>query len=137
MKKLIFCVFVCSCLLNACSSTGKSPENAEPKVTYKKISAAGIRQMISEITDYSVLDVRSEKEYRKRHITGAVWIPLKEVEARVEKELPDKNQVIFVHCRYGGRSTIAAKKMVNMGYKNVYDIRRINKWPREQIQEFK
>ena len=134
--KNLFCALGCISILAACSSVETASDNTGPKAEYHKLSAAGLVKMLSEISDYTVLDVRTEREYRKRHIKDAVWIPFTQVQDRAEKELPDKNKVIFVHCRYGGRSTVAAKKLVKMGYMNVYDFKCINSWPKkEDMQE--
>jgi rhodanese-related sulfurtransferase/DNA-binding transcriptional ArsR family regulator len=47
--------------------------------------------------DVVVLDVRPEPEFRAGHIAGAVSIPLKELEARLN-ELPD-GQTVVAYCR--------------------------------------
>ena len=101
------------------------------QVKFHRISTAKAYKMISELQDYVILDVRTESEYRKKHIPEAVWIPFREINDRAEKEIPDKNVPIFVHCRNGGRSTNAARNLVKLGYKNVYDFRSIRRWPGE------
>jgi len=40
---------------------------------------------------------------------------------RAPNVLTDKDQTILVYCRTGGRSAEAAKKLVDMGYTNIYD----------------
>jgi phage shock protein E len=58
-----------------------------------------------------VLDVRSEEEYSKGHIAGAVNVPInaKDFDDRV-KQL-DKDKTYLVHCQAGVRSERACKKM--------------------------
>src|SRR4051812_34122806 len=58
-----------------------------------------------------VLDVRSEEEYAKGHIAGAVNVPInaKDFDERV-KQL-DKDKTYLVHCQSGVRSERACKKM--------------------------
>ena len=56
-----------------------------------------------------ILDVREEVEYAFGHIEGAKSIPMGELDRRI-KEL-DKDQEIYVICRTGKRSDIAAQKL--------------------------
>lgn len=67
-----------------------------------------------------ILDVREEAEYDFGHIAGAKSIPMGELEARLS-EL-DKNQEIYVICRTGKRSDLAAQKLANSGFENVYNV---------------
>ena len=54
-----------------------------------------------------ILDVREAAEYAFGHIPGAKSIPMGELESRLE-EL-NKEQEIYVICRTGKRSDLAAK----------------------------
>jgi rhodanese-related sulfurtransferase/rubrerythrin len=54
---------------------------------------------------YLLIDVRQPVEYMDAHIPGAVLMPLKEFEERVE-ELPGKDLIFY--CRNGARSKAAA-----------------------------
>jgi phage shock protein E len=61
--------------------------------------------------DTVVLDVRSEEEYAKGHVAGAVNLPInaKDFDDRI-KQL-DKDKTYLVHCQAGVRSERACKKM--------------------------
>ena len=130
MSKLFFFSFIGISLLAGCKSTDTQGAGA-----YHSITAMEAYKMISELDDYVILDVRSEKERQKKRIPGSISIPFREVKDRAENELPDKNAMIFVHCRSGGRSTIAARELVKLGYKNVYDFKKITKWPGETVSD--
>ncbi|HZP54580.1 MBL fold metallo-hydrolase, partial [Actinocrinis sp.] len=52
-----------------------------------------------------VLDVRRDLEWREGHLDGAVHIPLHELPARLD-EIPEGE--VWVHCRSGYRSSVAA-----------------------------
>ena len=67
-----------------------------------------------------ILDVREEAEYDFGHIAGAKSIPMGELEERLS-EL-DKNQEIYVICRTGKRSDLAAQKLANNGFEHVYNV---------------
>ena len=69
-----------------------------------------------------LIDVRSNQEYREGRLQGAINIPDFEIETRIEREIPKKNQLIVLYCQYGGRSRNAMLIMKNMGYTNVYNL---------------
>ena len=128
MLKIFVLSLLSISIFSGCVSTEMKESGA-----YHSITAPEAYQMISELEDYIILDVRSESEHQKKRIPGAISIPLGQVKDRAEQELPDKNAMIFVHCRSGGRSTMAAKELIKLGYKNVYDFKKITKWPGETI----
>ena len=103
------------------------------KAKYHKISAAKAHKMMSESKDFILLDVRTDEEYREQRIEGAVLLPDFEITDRAEKELPDKNKLMFVYCRSGRRSESASKVLVSLGYTQVFDIGGILNWPYETI----
>jgi rhodanese-related sulfurtransferase len=90
--------------------------------SHRRISAKEARAMMNGLTDYILLDVRTAEEFRQARIAGAILIPGNEIRNRAATELPDKNAVIIVYCRSGGRSVNASHELIHMGYKNVYDI---------------
>ena len=130
MPKLCIVSFICISLFTGCVSAEMRNGGA-----YHSITAQEAYQMMSELDDYIILDVRTESEYRAKRIPGAISIPLGQVKERAEIELPNKDAIIFVHCRSGGRSTAAAKELIKLGYKNVYDFKKITKWPGETISD--
>ncbi|MGE7023553.1 sulfurtransferase TusA family protein [Solibacillus cecembensis] len=67
-----------------------------------------------------VLDVREAAEYAFGHVPGAISMPMGELEARM-KEL-DIDQEIYVICRTGTRSDMAAQTLSNAGYTKVYNV---------------
>jgi rhodanese-related sulfurtransferase len=69
---------------------------------------------------FQVLDVREEEEVKKRRIPGSTWIPLRELEKRIN-EL-DRNKELAVHCQSGLRSYKACLKLQCGGFKNVKNV---------------
>ncbi|MEK4425559.1 sulfurtransferase TusA family protein [Solibacillus sp. FSL K6-1523] len=67
-----------------------------------------------------VLDVREAAEYAFGHVPGAISMPIGELEARM-KEL-DMDHEIYVICRTGTRSDMAAQTLSNAGYTKVYNV---------------
>ncbi len=69
-----------------------------------------------------VLDVRTYKEWKEGHITGAVNIPLAELKPRIH-DLPFKpNKVIAVICFSTTRSKPAVRLLMNHGYENAVQL---------------
>lgn len=69
-----------------------------------------------------LLDVRSNQEYRERHLQGAINIPDFEILNRIQNEIPKRNQLIVLYCQYGGRSRNAMEIMKKIGYTNLYNL---------------
>ncbi len=70
-----------------------------------------------------VIDVRTEKEYKRGTIPGAMHIPRGLLEFKVYKVITDPNQKIIIFCKSGGRGALATLRLKEMGYKNVYNIK--------------
>ena len=69
---------------------------------------------------YTVIDVRSRADYDKGHIPGALHIPHEELKDRAS-EL-DKNKKYITHCNKGTTGNAAQNLLINLGFKEVYNI---------------
>lgn len=67
-----------------------------------------------------VVDVRESAEYAFEHIPNATSIPLGDLDDRA-KEL-DENKNVYVVCRTGNRSDMAAQKLTEQGFTKVYNV---------------
>ena len=74
-----------------------------------------------------LIDVRSIVEYQEDHIMGAKSYPVTTILNDIEKDY-DKDTYIIVYCRSGNRSKTAAQGLIELGYKNIYDLGSINNW---------
>jgi len=69
---------------------------------------------------FTVIDVRSTKDFQKGHIEGAINIPLGDL---IEKSgLFAKDQSIVVHCNKGVTGNAAQNVLINLGFSNVYNL---------------
>ena len=66
-----------------------------------------------------LIDVRTEKEFHKSHIPGAINVPLDIIHTRIEKIVNDTNENITLYCRSGRRSELARIILTKLGYSNV------------------
>ncbi|KGX89302.1 hypothetical protein N781_09400 [Pontibacillus halophilus JSM 076056 = DSM 19796] len=77
-----------------------------------------------------VLDVRESAEYAFGHIPKAISIPLGELDTRMD-ELNQEDS-IYVICRTGSRSDLAAQKLSQNGFKDVVNVLPgMSEWPGE------
>ena len=129
MKKILIGLLVVVLLLGGCA-----PELEEGEAEYKKITAEEAKE-IMDTEEVIILDVRTPEEYKEEHIEGALLIPDYEHENLAESELPDKDKKILVYCRSGNRSKSAAKTLIDMEYKNVYDFGGIRSWKYDTVKE--
>ncbi len=67
-----------------------------------------------------ILDVREAAEFAFGHIPGAKSIPMGELAARMD-EL-DKARTIYVICRTGTRSDLAAQQLAEAGFTTIYNV---------------
>jgi phage shock protein E len=102
---------------------------AEKKAIYQTISTETAKKRLDTDKGIVLLDVRTVAEYTEKRIPGSVLIPVDVIETQAIEKLKDKNATIFVYCRRGSRSSIAAKALANMNYTNVFDLGGINNWP--------
>lgn len=98
------------------STNEETCEKKHPNV----ISNEELLSKLSEDGQYTILDVREEVEYAFSHIPNAISIPLGDLEKRME-EL-NKDHEIYVVCRSGNRSDLAAQKLAEKGYDTVYNV---------------
>lgn len=68
------------------------------------------------------LDVREKYEFDAGHIKGAKLVPSIRFEEEFEKLKVKKKDKIALYCRSGNRSDFIAKKLSEMGYKNIYNL---------------
>lgn len=98
------------------SSNDEDIEKKHPNVTNNE----ELEKKLKEDENLVVLDVREAAEYAFNHIPNSLSIPLGELEGRLN-EL-NKNNEIFVVCRTGSRSDLAAQKLTENGFTNVVNV---------------
>lgn len=112
-------------LLTGCSQN--TVTNTE-KASVITITSEEAKNMMDQEDSLIIVDVRTQEEYDAGYIEGAVLIPDFDIETKAESLLPDKDATILVYCRSGRRSALAAQKLVELGYQNIYDFGGIIDW---------
>ena len=85
---------------------------------YKKIN---YQDYLKIKDDAIIIDVKDKIEYLNNHLDGAINIPINNI-VSVINIVKDKYKKIVIYCSNGKRSYIACKSLLNLGYKNVYDL---------------
>ena len=86
------------------------------------ITCGALKGMIDKNEVFILVDVLSTESYGKEHITGAINIPLRDIEKK-SKKLLKKGREIIVYCGsfQCTMSSQAAEILTRLGYKYVYD----------------
>ncbi len=89
----------------------------------KVINRDELNRWIDSGRDFKLMDVLDREHFAKEHIRGALNLPVGDIENKAGEILKDKSGAIVVYCASFEcqASTMAAKKLMAMGYKNVYD----------------
>lgn len=131
--KYMLAVFASACLLVFGCTAPATPE--PQKAVYEEISMQEAIEMMEAETDYIILDVRTEAEFKEKHIPNAVNVPNENIGSEEIPELPDKDQLILVYCRSGNRSKKASAKLAELGYTQVKEFGGILNWTGEVVTE--
>ncbi|MCT2345092.1 sulfurtransferase TusA family protein (plasmid) [Niallia taxi] len=98
------------------SSNEESNEKKHPNV----ISNEELEKKMEADKNIVVIDVRENAEFAFNHIPNAISIPLGELENKLNKL--NNNDEIYIVCRTGNRSDLAAQKLTENGFKNVFNV---------------
>jgi rhodanese-related sulfurtransferase len=87
----------------------------------KTINTDELQQKL-ENNEVTLIEVLNEREYNKKHIKKAINIPLKTIGFEAKNKFK-KNEPIVVYCsdKECSASPTAAKKLEDLGFKNIYD----------------
>ena len=136
IKKLSILLATALIIITMASACNKEKGiGASSDKSFMTISSEEAKKIIDNEENYIILDVRTEEEYKEGHIPDAINIPNEEISIETTNNLTDKDQLILVYCRSGNRSKEASKKLVELGYTNVYDFGGINDWKYDIEQE--
>lgn len=98
------------------SSNSEEADKKHPHI----ISNEGLQAKMKANANILIVDVRESAEYAFHSIPGAISIPLGELEERVSELNADDE--IYVVCRTGNRSDMAAQTLVEKGFTNVINV---------------
>ncbi len=82
-------------------------------MTYLTISMRELEQWISSARPMLLVDLRTEEEYSRGHLRGAVNLPFDQLEWRAD-ELPEGVPIVF-YCLRGSKSILACNRLYRTG----------------------
>jgi len=96
--------------------------NAKAQVT--RIDLKEFKSRLDREKSPTVIDVRERDEFAAGHIPGAINIPRGVIEFRIwpyagYPEMTDMNKRFYLYCKTGGRCSLAAKSLQDLGFTNV------------------
>ena len=96
----------------------------------RKVSFAEAKRLLDTLPEKVLLDVREEEEYITGHAVDAVLFPVDEISDETALDvIPSLETPVLVYCRSGARSRLAAMKLDEYGYAEIYDIGGLVGWP--------
>lgn len=106
-------------IIAACNNNGSG----------QQLDAKPFSEKIHEQNNPAILDVRTPQEFAGGYIPGAINIDYNSNEFSQKVNKLDKDEIVFVYCLSGGRSSSAANEMRKSGFKNVVELKGgILKW---------
>ena len=116
MRLLVF-LFLLNLIISCSENTEQTSRpaqvvNLEGEVLLSKI----------ESDNGVILDVRTKEEIDKGYIVNASFIDFYDPDFSTKASWIKKGQPIFVYCHAGGRSAKAAELLIELGFKNVYNL---------------
>lgn len=90
-------------------------------VKYETLIADKFQDALLSGDDVVFLDARDKKDFVEKHAAGAKNVDSKNLD-NLQDILPeDKETPIYTYCYSGNRSAVVAQKLIDLGYKNVYN----------------
>lgn len=100
------------------------------------LSAKAFESRLKGLLGATLLDVRTPEEFSNGHLINAVNYDWNGGEFENQIAPLDKSKPVFVYCLSGGRSALAANKMREMGFKEVYEMGGgLMEWRAENLPE--
>jgi thioredoxin len=90
--------------------------------TVQTIDAKTFAEKLKTTENPQLLDVRTPDEYNQEHIDKAINVNWNGGDFVAKAENYDKSKPIFVYCKVGGRSSQAASKLAELGFKEIYNL---------------
>lgn len=113
MKKLFLIIFLLTCWVTP-ETAQAADEGQATAITTEELQVL----LSTSNNPYVVIDARNAEEYQEVHIKGAINVPVKIFASK--SDVLDKDKKIVVYCNSGGRSYNAYRKLMKLGYENIY-----------------
>ena len=97
---------------------------AEAQSKIHTVDMDGYKKVVANPNGALIIDVREANEYAAGHVPGAINLPRGMLEWSIWKQVgyPDNTEMdrqIYVQCLTGGRASLAAKRLQDLGFTHV------------------
>ncbi|MGB0405531.1 MAG: rhodanese-like domain-containing protein [Fusobacterium sp.] len=130
MKKLFFPIFLgLSLFAMACvDSVSTSSQGGKQTTIIENVDVDMFKSLIAK-NNGQIIDVRTPNEWATGIIKGAYKFNIFEDTFEKNINMLDKKKPVYVYCKSGGRSAKAAKKMKELGFQKIYNLKGgMNAW---------
>lgn len=83
---------------------------------FESVDAKEAIVLLENEDNITVLDVRTIREYKNKHLKNAINIPVQRLGKELDHLKEDKNKRILVYCRSGNRSITASRILEKSGF---------------------
>ena len=104
------------------TSAQSTKEYSYEFVKYTNLNSSKFQDALLDTNSNKVfLDARDKKDYDEKHAAGAKNVDSKNLD-NLQSLLPENKETpIYVYCYSGNRSSVVSQKLIDLGYKNVYN----------------
>lgn len=113
MKKTISFLALLFLLISCQSQTSKQIQTLDTNTYAEKLNS---------VKNPQLLDVRTPEEFAVEHLENATNVNWNGNDFVFKVEKLDKLKPVFVYCKVGGRSSQAASKLSELGFKEIYNL---------------
>ncbi|GGM41032.1 ArsR family transcriptional regulator [Paraliobacillus quinghaiensis] len=102
----------------------------------EKVKIVQLKDMLKEIQDGEVvlIDVRPEDEYKNQHISGALSIPVQDLEERIATLPKDKKIIAYCRGPYCAYATQVVETLNSRGYDAYRMEEGVHEWKQEEFK---
>jgi len=122
--KIISLLILISISLNTLAQNPEGFSDMAYNMADKKVSIIfehQVKKIQQENKKIIFIDTRERKEYEVSHIKGAIYVGYDDFDTTKLKGI-NKDAIIIAYCSVGYRSGKIGKKLLNLGYTNVFNL---------------
>ena len=110
--------------------------NGQTQKNSKLIDPVAFKKEIAATPNAQILDVRTPEEYASEHLQNAQNVNWLSPDFVTNTSKYDKSKPIFVYCKSGRRSHLAAEKLAELGFTTIIEMEGgILKWTSEGLSK--
>ena len=95
---------------------------AEAQAQINCLDAVSAKALYDQSEGVVIIDVRESENAETSQLTASINISRGLIEMKFPGLCPEPDTLIFTHCAGGGRASLVAARLQEMGYTNVYAI---------------